>query len=85
VKSFIAKHAHKIKGVLHCFDRLILRGHLPIAGTDYFMGWLTAKRIGLNLRKLPDGWRNFKEAAPWFAETIKAHAQMRKKTQTFCR
>ena len=75
MKSFIAKHGAGINGVLHCFDRVILRGHLPIAGTDYFLGWLTAKRIGLNLRELPAGWRNFKEAAPWFAEQLKRHAQ----------
>src|SRR5574342_1310174 len=39
------------------------------------MAWLTARRIGLNLRQLPAGWWNFKEAAPWFAEKIKTHAQ----------
>ena len=26
------------------------------------------------MRELPDGWWNFKHAAPWFAETLKAHA-----------
>ncbi len=75
MKTFIAKHQPKIQGVLHCFDRVILRGHLPMAGTGYFIGWLSAKRIGLNLRQLPEGWRNFKETAPWFAERVKAHAQ----------
>jgi hypothetical protein len=75
VNSFISKHAKNIKGVLHCFDRLILRGHLPIASCGYFMGWLTSRKIGLNLKTLPDGWRSFKDAAPWFAETVKTFAQ----------
>lgn len=77
VKKFIARHRDRVKGVLHCFDRVIVRGHLPIAGTGYFMGWLTHKRIGLNLREVPEGWRNFKDAAPEFAERIKRHAQRR--------
>jgi hypothetical protein len=75
VKSFIAKHAGKINAVLECFDRLILRGHLPMAGLGYFRTWLHSKHIGLNLKDLPPGWRNFKDAAPWFAEQLKAHAQ----------
>src|SRR5207244_4133820 len=40
VKSFIAKHRQKINGVLECFDRMILRGHLPMAGVGYFLGWM---------------------------------------------
>jgi hypothetical protein len=75
VKTFIAKHAEKINAVLHCFDRVIVRGHLPIAGTGYFSTWLFSKRIALNLQQVPQGWRNFKEAAPWFAEKVKTHAQ----------
>ncbi len=31
MKSFIAKHADKISAVLSCFDRVIIRGHLPMA------------------------------------------------------
>jgi hypothetical protein len=75
VKSFLARHAGKINGVLECFDRLILRGHLPLAGLGYLLGWLTAKRIGLNVQRLPAGWWNFKDAAPWFADQLKHHAQ----------
>lgn len=75
MQSFIARHAEKINGILECFDRVILRGHLPIAGVGYLLGWMTAKRIALNLTRPPDGWRNFKEAAPWFADQLKAHAQ----------
>ncbi len=75
MNSFVAKHRSEINGVLECFDRVILRGHLPIAGVGYFATWLFSKQIALNLRQLKEGWWNFKEAAPWFAETLKAHAR----------
>ena len=75
MNSFVAQNREKINGVLECFDRLILRGHLPMAGTGYFATWLYSKRISLNLRRPEPGWWNYKEAAPWFAEKLKAHAQ----------
>jgi hypothetical protein len=43
LRSFIVKHAEKINGVLGCFDRLILRGHLPLAAPGYFSTWLYSK------------------------------------------
>lgn len=55
MKSFIAKHGDKINGVLECFDRLILRGHLPMAGAGYFSTWLYSKKIALNLQSPPEG------------------------------
>lgn len=75
VQSFIAKHAERINGVLPCFDRVILRGHLPMAGPGYFSTWLYSKKIALNLHSPPEGWWNFKEAAPWFSGELKAHAK----------
>jgi hypothetical protein len=75
VNAFVAKHRSKINGVLECFDRVILRGHLPIAGVGYFLSWLTSKGISLNLCQPEPGWWKYKEAAPWFADKIKAHAQ----------
>lgn len=75
MKSFIAKHAEKINGVLECFDRLILRGHLPMSGPGYFSTWLYSKKISLNLQSPPEGWWNFKEAAPCFSKQLKGHAQ----------
>ncbi len=75
MKSFLAKHADKIDGVLECFDRLILRGHLPMAGPGYFVTWLYSKQISLNLQTPREGWWNFKEAAPWFSKEMKGHAQ----------
>ena len=75
MKSFVAKHAEQISAVLSCFDRVIIRGHLPMASVGYFLTWLHSKRIALNLKSPPEGWWNFKEAAPWFADKLKAHAQ----------
>jgi len=75
MKSFLAKHADKISAVLSCFDRVIIRGHLPMANPRYCRVWMHSKQIGLNRKDLPAGWRNFQDAAPWFAEQIKAHAQ----------
>ena len=43
--AFLKKHADKISGVLSCFDRVILRGHLPIAGLGYLLGWMTHRRL----------------------------------------
>jgi hypothetical protein len=75
VNSFVTKHRSEINGVLECFDRVILRGHLPIAGVGYFSTWLFSKQIALNMRQLSEGWWNFKDAAPWFAERLKTHAR----------
>lgn len=75
MKSFITKHAEKINGVLACFDRVIIRGHLPMAGPGYFSTWLYSKRIALNLKEPRAGWRNFKEVAPCLAEDVKLFAQ----------
>lgn len=75
MNPFVAKHAKSINGVLSCFDRVILRGHLPIAGVQYLFGWLSYKKVCLNLQRPEPGWRTFKETAPWFAEQLKAHAR----------
>ena len=75
MKSFMAKHAGKINGVLECFDRVILLGHLPMASVGYFLTWMSSKRIALNLKTPRQGWWNFKDAAPWFAEQVKGQAQ----------
>ena len=75
MKSFIAKHGQKISGVLACFDRVILRGHLPMAAPGYFSTWLFSKKIALNLQSPPEGWWNFKDAAPWFSGKVKTHAK----------
>jgi hypothetical protein len=75
VESFLAKHGNSISGILECFDRVILRGHLPIAGAGYFATWLFSKQISINPQPLEPGWRSFKKVVPWFAEQVKRHAQ----------
>jgi len=34
MQSFLSKHCNKIRGVLECFDRVIIKGHLPISRPD---------------------------------------------------
>jgi len=75
MNAFVAKHREKIQAILECFDRVIIRGHLPMAGPGYFSTWLYSKQIALNLKDPPEGWWNFKEAAPWFAQALKEHAK----------
>ena len=75
MNAFVAKHRSEINGVLECFDRVILRGHLPVAGVSYFLGWLCWQRISLKATGVEEGWWSFKDAAPWFAESLKAHAR----------
>ena len=75
MQSFVAKHAEQINGVLNCFDRVIVRGHLPMAGPGYFATWLYSKQIALNWQSPPEAWWNYKEAVPWFSEELKAHAK----------
>lgn len=71
---FLRKHQDQILGVLSCFDRVIIRGHLPISGTGYFMGWLSARKFCLR-KEPPEGWYPLKLAMPEFAEDLKVHAQ----------
>lgn len=75
MNPFVSRHRQQISAVLECFDRVILRGHLPLVAPGYFGTWLRSKRIALNVKNLPEGWWNFKEAAPWFATQLKTHAQ----------
>jgi len=75
MNAFLKKHADKVACVLHCFDRLIVRGHLPIAGTGYLLGWMTWRKISLNTDRPDPGWKKFKDMAPWFSQRIKAHVQ----------
>jgi hypothetical protein len=46
-----------------------------MAGPGYFSTWLYSKQIALNLQSPPEGWWNFRDAAPWFAGTLKTHAK----------
>lgn len=74
-QAFLRKHQDEILGVLSCFDRVIIRGHLPISGIGYFLGWLQARKFCLR-KEPPDAtWYPLKKAMPEFADDLKAHAQ----------
>lgn len=64
--SFLDKHADKIKAVLSCFDRVILRGYLPFCHPRALEGFLADQGVLL---------KDFKTFAPQQAERLKAHAQ----------
>ena len=75
VKAFVAKHAPSIQGVLACFDRLIIRGHLPMASVGYFATWLRSKNVTLRTKDIPQGWTQYKQFVPQLAEQLKEHAK----------
>ena len=76
MRQFLKRHQGNVSGVLHCFDRLILRGHLPMAAVGYCSTWLYSKKISLNVPRLcAQGWQAFKDVASQFAQQLKAHAQ----------
>jgi hypothetical protein len=64
--GFLRKHADKISGVLSCFDRVILRGHLPLSYPRGVEGFLFQQKVPL---------KEFKDYAPKIAERIKAHVK----------
>lgn len=76
MNAFLERHQAEIQGVLHCFDRVILRGHLPMAAPGYFSTWLYSKKISLNVPRLcAAGWRAYKDVVPELSAQLKAHAQ----------
>jgi hypothetical protein len=66
VDSFIHKHQDKITGVLFCPDRLIFKGHLPIAYAQGMENFLADQGILL---------KNFKDFGPQQAQRLKDHAE----------
>jgi hypothetical protein len=61
---FLCKHQAKIAGVLSCFDRLILRGHLPLRYPKGLSGFLYQQKVLL---------KNFKDYALQISQRIKDH------------
>jgi hypothetical protein len=47
VKHFVDKHSAVIQGVLESFDRLIVHGHLPIAGARNLVAWAVKEEIAI--------------------------------------
>lgn len=64
--TFVGKHQDKIVGVLSCFDRLILRGHLPLSYPRGLEGFLYKQDVL---------FKDFKHYAPTIAERIKEHVK----------
>src|SRR5260221_2733490 len=64
--GFLRKHQDKISGVLSCFDRVILRGHLPLSYPRGVEGFLYQQKVPL---------KEFKDYAPRIAERIKARVK----------
>jgi hypothetical protein len=62
--SFLGKHRDKISGVLSCFDRLIVIGHLPLSYALGLEGFLYQQKVLL---------KDFKSYAPQVAERVKEH------------
>jgi hypothetical protein len=63
---FVRKHADQILGVLSCFDRLILRGHLPLSYPAGLEGFLYQQGVKL---------KDFKDYAPQVASRVKEHVR----------
>ena len=63
---FLAKHKDKIHGVLSCFDRVIIRGHLPLSYPKGLEGFLYQQNVLL---------KNFKDYAPQIADRVRDHVK----------
>jgi hypothetical protein len=63
---FLRKHAHRIQGVLSCFDRVIFRGYLPCSHPRGLEGFLAQQNVLL---------KDFKHYAPKIAERLKEHVR----------
>jgi hypothetical protein len=69
---FLDKHQAKIAAVLSCFDRIILRGYLPICHPGGVEGWLYHQQVPL---------KSFKDFAPKLAERLLNHAKQLAQSQ----
>lgn len=63
---FVAKHQGKIHGVLSCFDRVIIRGHLPLSYPKGLEGYLYQQQVLL---------KDFKDYAPVIADRVRDHVK----------
>jgi hypothetical protein len=63
---FLVKHTDQITGVLSCFDRVILRGYLPLSYPQGMSGFLYQQKVLL---------KDFKDYAPAIAERVKEHVK----------
>lgn len=68
VERFVTKHQARIVGTLSCFDRLLFKGHLPIAWADEMERFLRIRHIR---------FKDFGAFARAQSDALKAHAQAR--------
>lgn len=66
MEAFLQKHQAKITGVVSCFDRLLIRGYLPIGYPSGMESFLDSRKVLL---------KNFKPFALECSATLKSHAQ----------
>jgi hypothetical protein len=64
MNQFIKKHSDKITGTLNCFDRVIIKGYLPLCYPQSFQSFLNNKGILL---------KDLKSFLPSQAQRIKEH------------
>ena len=64
--SFVHKHQDKITGILSCFDRMILKGHLPLGYPLAMEGFLDRQHIRI---------KDFPKLAKELSATLKQHAR----------
>ena len=68
VCRFVAKFASMISAVLHCFDRVIFKGHLPLLRPEVLTGFVD---YVLRVRRSDF----MKKLAPQYSEQLVAHAK----------
>jgi hypothetical protein len=66
VDSFVQKHQDKITGILSCFDRMILKGHLPFSYPHGMEGFLDRQHIRI---------KDFPKLAKEQSASLKQHAR----------
>jgi hypothetical protein len=64
--AFVRKHHEQILGVLSCFDRVIIRGHLPLSWAKGLEGFLYQQDVLL---------KDFGKYAPALADRIRGHVK----------
>ena len=63
--AFVTKHAHAIRGVLSCFDRVLFRGYVPLMSGYAMAEFLKLKQVQR---------RTLKSFLLTQAERVKQHA-----------
>jgi hypothetical protein len=63
--AFVTNHAHAIRGVLSCFDRVLLRGYVPLMSGSAMAESLTLRQVQR---------RTLKSFLLTQAERVKQHA-----------